>query len=132
MNRRNFLVTTGAGVLAISNLARASAPKNGPAMTVLPGNIMLLAQVSREDFGRGFRGATSQLSWTDLVPYFAAAILGAIGISLYRWIKRRNDMTSRFWARDGTKTPLVNCCARRKQSLSGPRPALAAASAARH
>jgi len=62
-------------------------------MTVLPGNIVLLAQVSREDFGRGFRGATSQLSWTDLVPYFAAAILGAIGISLYRWIKRRNDMT---------------------------------------
>ena len=35
MNRRNFLVTTGAGVLAISNLARASAPKNGQAVTVL-------------------------------------------------------------------------------------------------
>jgi len=35
MNRRNFLVTTGAGVLAISNLARASAQQSGQAMTVL-------------------------------------------------------------------------------------------------
>jgi hypothetical protein len=62
-------------------------------MTGIPAADMLLAQVSREDFGRGFRGATSQLSWTDLIPYVAAAILATIGISLYRWIKRRNDMT---------------------------------------
>jgi hypothetical protein len=54
---------------------------------------MLLAQVSREDFGRGFRGATSQLSWTDLIPYAAAAIIAGVGFSLYRWIKRRNDMS---------------------------------------
>ena len=52
----------------------------------------LLAQVSREDFGRGFRGATSQLSWTDLLPYAAAAILGGIGIAAYQWLKKRNDM----------------------------------------
>ena len=32
----------------------------------------LLAQVSREEFGRGFRGATSQLHWTDILPYAAA------------------------------------------------------------
>lgn len=62
-------------------------------MTSAPAAAFLLAQVSREDFGRGFRGATSQLSWTDLIPYAAAAILAAMGISLYRWIKRRNDMT---------------------------------------
>jgi hypothetical protein len=62
-------------------------------MTAFPPAFVLLAQVSREDFGRGFRGATSQLSWHDLIPYAAAAILAAVGISLYRWIKRRNDMT---------------------------------------
>jgi hypothetical protein len=62
-------------------------------MTSMPAAALLLAQVSREEFGRGFRGATSQLSWTDLIPYVAAAVLAAIGVSLYRWIKRRNDMT---------------------------------------
>ena len=35
MNRRNFLVTTGAGVLAISKLTRTSVPQDGQAMTVL-------------------------------------------------------------------------------------------------
>jgi hypothetical protein len=53
----------------------------------------LLAQVSREDFGRGFRGATSQLSWTDILPYAAAAILAGLGFAVYQWIKKRNDMT---------------------------------------
>jgi hypothetical protein len=53
----------------------------------------LLAQVSREEFGRGFRGATSQLSWLDLVPYAVAAIVGGVGIALCHWIKKRNDMT---------------------------------------
>ncbi|HYO24159.1 MAG TPA: hypothetical protein VEQ85_04345 [Lacipirellulaceae bacterium] len=55
----------------------------------------LLAQVSREDFGRGFRGATSQLSWLDFVPYIAvAAVIGAAwGATSY--VKKRNDMSSR-------------------------------------
>jgi hypothetical protein len=56
-------------------------------------SLVLLGQVSREEFGRAFRGATSQLSWHDLIPYVAAATLATIGISLYRWLKRRNDMT---------------------------------------
>jgi hypothetical protein len=58
---------------------------------VTGGGWWLLAQVSREDFGRGFRGATSQLSWTDLVPYAVAAVLAGGSIALYRWLKNRND-----------------------------------------
>jgi hypothetical protein len=55
----------------------------------------LLAQVSREDFGRGFRGAASQRGWSDLVPYIAVAGLLIGGMSLYSYLKRRNDMSER-------------------------------------
>ncbi len=58
-------------------------------------------EVSREEFGRGFRGATSQLSWTDLIPYVLAAVFGGIGIAVYRYVKRRNDMT--LWCDDPHK-----------------------------
>lgn len=61
----------------------------------------LLAQVSREEFGRAFRGATSQLHWTDLIPYAVAAVLGVVGVALYRHLKRRNDMT--LWCDDPHK-----------------------------
>jgi hypothetical protein len=53
----------------------------------------LLAQVTREQFGRGFRGAASQLSWLDLVPYFVGAAAIAVGMALWSYWKRRNDMT---------------------------------------
>jgi hypothetical protein len=53
----------------------------------------VLAQVSREEFGRGFRGAASQLSWLDLIPYVAAAVLIGAGVTGYRQLKKRNDMS---------------------------------------
>ena len=55
----------------------------------------LLAQVYREDLGRGFRGATSQLKWTDFLPYIAATALMAGGFAIYAYLKRRSDMTVR-------------------------------------
>ena len=55
----------------------------------------LLAQVYREDFGRGFRGASSQRSWHDLVPYVTAFTVLCGGWAVYNYIKRRNDMTER-------------------------------------
>ncbi len=53
----------------------------------------LLAQMTREQFGRGFRGATSQLSWVDLIPYVVGAVLIGVGTALWSYLKRRNDMT---------------------------------------
>lgn len=67
--------------------------------TTCPG--WLLAQVSREEFGRAFRGATSQLHWTDLIPYAVAAVVGIVGAALYRHLKRRNDMS--LWCDDAQK-----------------------------
>jgi hypothetical protein len=61
----------------------------------LPLWIPLLAQVSREQFGRGFRGANSQRSWHDLLPYIVAAIVIGVGTAVYSHLKRRNDMTER-------------------------------------
>lgn len=61
----------------------------------------LLAQVSREEFGRAFRGATSQLHWTDLIPYAVAAVVGVASLALYRHLKRRNDMS--LWCDDPQK-----------------------------
>src|SRR5262245_13915332 len=61
----------------------------------LPLWIPLLAQVSREQFGRGFRGADSQRTWHDLVPYVVAAIVIGVGMAVYAHLKRRNDMTER-------------------------------------
>lgn len=61
----------------------------------LPLWVSLLAQVSREQFGRGFRGAASQRSWHDLVPYIATAIAICVGTAIYSHVKRRNDMTER-------------------------------------
>jgi hypothetical protein len=61
----------------------------------LPLWIPLFAQVSREQFGRGFRGAASQRSWHDLVPYIVAAIVIGVGMAVYSHMKRRNDMTER-------------------------------------
>jgi hypothetical protein len=61
----------------------------------LPLWIPLLAQVSREQFGRGFRGAASQRSWHDLVPYIVAAVVIGVGTAVYSHLKRRNDMTER-------------------------------------
>ncbi len=61
----------------------------------------LLAQVSREEFGRAFRGATSQLHWTDLIPYAGAAFVVVATLSLYRHLKRRNDMS--LWCDDPQK-----------------------------
>jgi hypothetical protein len=55
----------------------------------------IFAQIYREDFGRGFRGATSQLHWTDFLPYIAAFVLITGGWALYVHLKRRNDMTAR-------------------------------------
>jgi hypothetical protein len=55
----------------------------------------LLAQVTREQFGRGFRGATSQLSWFDVVPYVVGAVLIGVVTAAYSHHKRRNDMTER-------------------------------------
>jgi hypothetical protein len=55
----------------------------------------ILAQVSREEFGRGFRGATSQLSWLDLIPYVVGAVAIGLGSAVYSYYKRRNDMTER-------------------------------------
>ena len=55
----------------------------------------VLAQVYREELGRGFRGATSQLHWTDFLPYVAATVLIGGGWALYSYLKRRNDMTER-------------------------------------
>jgi len=57
--------------------------------------VPLLAQVSREEFGRAFRGATSQLSWFDVVPYVIAFTLMCAGMWAYSYYKRRNDMTER-------------------------------------
>ncbi len=55
----------------------------------------LLAQVYREELGRGFRGATSQLHWTDVLPYVAAAVAAGVGWGVFAYVKRRNDMTER-------------------------------------
>lgn len=63
---------------------------------MMPGWIVpLVAQVTREEFGRGFRGAASQRSVWDLVPYAAAFVSLLAGWSLYSFLKRRNDMTER-------------------------------------
>jgi hypothetical protein len=61
----------------------------------LPLWIPLLAQVSREQFGRGFRGAASQRSWVDLAPYLVAVIVIGVATAVYSHLKRRNDMTER-------------------------------------
>jgi hypothetical protein len=55
----------------------------------------LLAQVTREAFGRGFRGATSQRHWSDFIPYIVALVVIGVGASIYSYLKRRNDMTER-------------------------------------
>lgn len=55
----------------------------------------LLAQVYREDFGRGFRGASSQRSWQDLIPYVTVFTVVCVGWGVYNYLKRRNDMTER-------------------------------------
>lgn len=55
----------------------------------------LLAQVYREDLGRGFRGATSQLSWFDVVPYVVAVAMLIGGAKLWAYWKRRGDMSER-------------------------------------
>jgi hypothetical protein len=55
----------------------------------------LLAQVYREDFGRGFRGASSQRSWHDLIPYVTVFAVVCVGWAVYNYLKRRNDMTER-------------------------------------
>jgi hypothetical protein len=60
----------------------------------LPG-LPLLAQVTREEFGRGFRGATSQRHWTDFIPYIVALVVIGVGAAVYSYLKRRNDMTER-------------------------------------
>jgi hypothetical protein len=57
--------------------------------------IPLVAQVSREEFGRAFRGATSQLSWFDVVPYAVVFALMCAGMWAYSYHKHRNDMTER-------------------------------------
>ncbi|HMO84279.1 MAG TPA: hypothetical protein PKC18_05080 [Lacipirellulaceae bacterium] len=56
---------------------------------------LLLAQVYRQDLGRGFRGAASQLRWTDVLPYIAAIVLLIAGCAVYSYLKRRNDMSER-------------------------------------
>ena len=63
--------------------------------------VPVLAQVSREQFGRGFRGATSQLSWLDLIPYVVGAVLIGVGSAVYSHYNRRNDMTE--WCDDPHK-----------------------------
>ncbi len=81
----------------------------------------LLAQVSREQFGRAFRGATSQLHWTDLIPYVLAAVVAGVSIAVYRYLKRRNDMS--LWCNDSQKLfrelCLVHELDRRSQRLLG-------------
>jgi len=70
-------------------------------MNPVPIPAWLLAQVSREEFGRAFRGATAQLKWTDLIPYAAAALVAIAVMAIYRFVKRRNDMT--LWCDDPQK-----------------------------
>jgi hypothetical protein len=60
-----------------------------------PVKFLSLLAVSREDFGRGFRGATSQLDWTDVIPYAVGIALLFAGGALYSYLKRRNDMSER-------------------------------------
>lgn len=55
----------------------------------------ILAQHYREDFGRGFRGASSQRSWHDLIPYVAVFTVVCVAWAAYGYMKRRNDMTER-------------------------------------
>jgi hypothetical protein len=55
----------------------------------------LLAQVYREDFARGFRSATSQLHWTDVIPYVIALALLIFIAWLAPYLRRRNDMSER-------------------------------------
>lgn len=63
---------------------------------MIPWHVLaLLAQVSREQFGRGFRGASSQRHWTDVIPYAVALALMAAGWALVNYVRRRNDMTER-------------------------------------
>ncbi len=57
--------------------------------------VPLFAQVYREEFGRGFRGATSQLHWTDVLPYAAGIALLVVGTAAYSRYKRWNDMSER-------------------------------------
>lgn len=61
----------------------------------------LLGQVYREDLGRGFRGATSQLSWFDVVPYVIVVALLIGGAKLWSYLKRRADMSE--WCDDPHK-----------------------------
>jgi hypothetical protein len=55
----------------------------------------LLAQVYREDLGRGFRSATSQLRLTDVIPYAVAFALLVFAAWLAPYLRRRNDMSER-------------------------------------
>jgi hypothetical protein len=57
--------------------------------------VPFVAQVTREQFGRGFRGATSQLHWTDILPYAAAIALLILGTMAYSRYKRWSDLTER-------------------------------------
>jgi hypothetical protein len=60
-----------------------------------PVSFLPLLAVSREDFGRGFRGATSQLNWTDVIPYAVGISLLIAGALIYNYVKKRNDMSER-------------------------------------
>jgi hypothetical protein len=60
-----------------------------------PVSLLTLLAVSREDFGRGFRGATSQLNWTDVIPYAVGITLLIAGVLIYNYVKTRNDMSER-------------------------------------
>lgn len=55
----------------------------------------LLGQVYREDLGRGFRSATSQLRLTDVIPYAVAFALLVFAAWLTPYLRRRNDMSER-------------------------------------
>jgi hypothetical protein len=55
----------------------------------------LLAQVYRDDLGRGFRSATSQLHVTDVIPYAVGIALLIFVAWLVPYLRRRNDMSER-------------------------------------
>lgn len=76
----------------------------------------LLAQVYREDLGRGFRGATSQLHWFDVVPYVIAVSLMIGGAKLWAYLKQRADMTE--WCDDPHKLFRELCLAHKLDRAS--------------
>jgi hypothetical protein len=76
----------------------------------------LLAQVYREDLGRGFRGATSQLSWFDVVPYVIVVALLIGGAKLWSYLQRRADMSE--WCDDPHKLFRELCVAHKLDRTS--------------